>query len=66
MNQLYAHLNRPYETFTRASALREVFGVPIVQKKINNAHVLLSCILVLSIQIGCSMRVVYAECMNGN
>ena len=63
MNQPYARVNQPYATLTLASALREVFGVQLHK---NNARALLLGILSIWIQIGCSMRVVYAERANEN
>ena len=48
--------------FTLNSRVRKVFGVQLYK---NNARALLSRIWVSWIQIGYSMRVVYAECMNG-
>ena len=60
MNQPYTRVNQPYATLTLASALREMFGVQLYK---NNARALLSRILSI-LKIGCSMRVVYAECMN--
>ena len=61
MNQPYARVNQPYATLTLASALREMFGVQLYK---NNARALLSRILSILNLDGCSMRVVYAECMN--
>ena len=60
-NQPYDCVNQPYVAFMLASALRKVSGVQLYK---NNTHVQLSRIWVSWIQIGCSMYVVYVECMN--